>query len=346
MKAMKRFSLPAACAIAPLCAVLSSCAAIAGCSVVPESVSVWGGDVSAPELTEVTVEGEGTLLVRFTAPVTVLDASVTVPSDGRRFPASWTSLDGGKTASFAVSGTPGIGVRAFISGSVADGTGSTLSFSVPYTGYNPRPASLVINEVRTEYEKKGSAYRVEYIEFYVRKAGNLGGVQVCNPRNEKHPSYEFPAVEVSPGEYVVLHLRSLEEGLVNETGAIDASAGTDSSPLARDFWDTQKTEPLKGDNVLLVRERDGGNIMDAFLFANEKLTDWPTDAVTLAATEAVAAGQWKPGAAVTDAFRYSKAAAVNTFGRDEKSTDSDVASDWANSESKKYSPGKANVPRK
>jgi hypothetical protein len=340
MNAMKRFSLPVACAIAPLCAVLSSCAAIAGCSVVPESVSVWGGDVSAPELTAVTVEGEETLLVRFTAPVTVLDASVTVPSDGRRFPASWTALDGGKTASFAVAGTPGIGVRAFISGSVTDGTGSTLSFSVPYTGYNPRPASLVINEIRLEYDKP----KVEYVELVVREAGNLGGVQILNSRNEKRSSYEFPAVEVAAGDFVVYHLRSVEEGLVNETGAIDVSAGKDSSPFARDFWDDQKSAPLKSDNAILVRERDGGRIMDALLFSVADSAAWPSDAVSLAAEEAVAAGQWKPGASVADSFRHAEKdpSPTRTLGRDEKSTDTDTAADWAFCKNGKCSPGKAN----
>lgn len=344
MNAMKRFSLPAACAIAPLCAILSSCAAIAGCSVVPESVSVWGGDVSAPELTALTVEGEETLLVRFTAPVTVLDASVTVPSDGRRFSAIYTPLDGGKTASFAVSGTPGIGVRAFISGSVTDGTGSTLSFSVPYTGYNPRPASLVINEVRTEYDNP----KVEFVELVVRGAGNLGGVQICNPRNEKSPAYEFPAVEVSVGEFVVYHLRSVEQGLVDETGPIDASAGKDASPLARDFWDDQKSAPLKSDNAILVRERSGGRIMDALLLSTADISAWPSDAVTLAAEEAAACGQWKPGGLVADSFRHDAKgpSPTRTICRDGKSTDTDAAADWSICKTGKCSPGKVNPPIK
>lgn len=345
MKAKKRFPRATVVAGLSLCVACSlcsaACAALSSCAVNPETVAVWGGDVAAPEMKAVSVVSEEALLARFTSPVTVLDASVTVPSDGRQFTANWTVSDDGTEVSFAVAGTPGIGVRAFLSGSVSDGKGSTLSFSVPYTGYNARPASLEINEVRLEYSKP----KVEYIEFYVRGAGNLGGVQICNPRNEKCPTYEFPAVEVVIGDYIVYHLRSMEEGLVNETGPIDVSAGTDSSPFARDFWDTQKSAPLKGDNVILVRERESGPIMDALFLSTGERTDWPSDAVTLAAGDAVAAGQWKSGVLIGDAFLCADATPTRTICRDQKSTDTDSVSDWAICAKSKHSPGKANPLR-
>lgn len=338
MPVKKRFSRVAALS---LIVAVASWAALASCAVGPESLSVWGGDAAAPELRSVTVEGEESVLVQFTEPVTVRDAVVNVPSDGRQFTADWTALGDGKSVSFEISGRLGIGVRAFLSGSVSDGKGSTLTFSVPFIGYNPRPASLAINEVRIDYDSP----KVEYVELYVRGAGNLGGTQICNSRNEKRATYEFPPVEVSVGEYVVYHLRSVEEGLVNETGAIDASAGADSSPFARDFWDAQKSAPLKGDNVLLVRERDGGRIMDALFLSASALADWPTAAVTRAATDAFEAGQWKPGLGIADSVPCADATPTRTVGRDDRSTDTDSASDWAICDKSKSSPGKANPAR-
>ena len=102
-----------------------------------------------------------------------------------------------------------IGTHAVFSASVADSNGNSLSFSVPVTAFNDRVPKLRINEIRTVYSKP----KVEYIELYALSDGNLSGVQVSCAMNTANPAYEFPAAEVRAGDYIVYHLRSVEEGL-------------------------------------------------------------------------------------------------------------------------------------
>ena len=311
------------------------------CSLDPEAVKIWGGDVTVPTLLSLETLSESELVANFSQAVTVVDASVTVPRDGSILSAKWVPGSDGKSVVFTVSGTPGIGMRAMLSGSVADARGDSLSFSVPYVGFNNRLPELRINEIRTSYSKP----KVEFIELYAVRGGNLGGVEICNAGNEDNPSYEFPPAEVKTGEYIVYHLRSIEEGLVDELDSLSASAGADTRSDARDFWNNLTRSPLKGDNVILLRDRKGGRIMDAVLLASSKLTDWPTDALRTAAAEAVEAGAWKPGALVSDAIPSDGMTPTRTLVRDNRSTDTDCAVDWALCAKSKCSPGAVNPAR-
>jgi hypothetical protein len=305
------------------------------CALNPEIVTVWGGDAEVPKLVGVEPVSAKEIRATFSAPVSISNAEVAMPEvPGAIITTSWEADDGNSVV-FILDESVGVGAPAALSATVADGKGNSLSFSVPFTGYNDHPAKLRINEIRMDYSKP----RVEFIEFIVVAPGNLGGVEVYNAANAARPSYEFPPVEVSAGDFIVYHLRSIEEGLVNETGAIDASGGTDAKPTARDFWDTQTRKPFKDDNVILVRERKAGPIMDALLYVATKTTDWPSDIVKSAAELAFSSGAWKRGSGVAEAAGTKSVSPTRTLGRDSLSRDTDSASDWAPS---KYSPGMAN----
>lgn len=322
--------------VAALCAALGC----TGCAMDPAVVSIWGGDLTVPKLVKFDVVSENELAAAFTAPVSVSRAGVVLPDSGSEsLPVSWQASPDGLQVAFSVADRLGIGTPAVFSAMVKDAHGNTLSFDIPYTGFNNRVPVMKINEIRTEYSKP----KVEYVELYVLKGGNLSGVAIQNPMNAIKPVYEFPSVEVAAGEYIVYHLRSVEEGLVDETGAVDVSAGTDARSGARDFWDNLTKSPLKKTNALLLRERNGGSIMDAFLSAEADATVWPNDAVHLAAEEAFSSGAWKPGALVSDAFCSTGTTLTRTIGRNERSADTDLAADWKICPTSKCSPGETNV---
>jgi len=314
------------------------------CAMDPSVVSVWGGDFSVPKIVSLVTVDTSVVAARFTAPVTVTKALVVVPDNPAAvIPVSWEAdvgENGGNGIKFLLGGTVGIGVPAALSATVTDARGNSLSFSLPFTGYNDRVASLLFNEIRTDYDKP----KVEYIEFLVVKGGNLGGIEISNAMNVVRPCWEFPAVEVAAGDFILYHLRSVEEGLVNETGAIDVSAGVDARPGARDFWDTLTSAPLKKTNVLLVRERKGGKIMDALLCAEAGKTEWPNETVRAAAEEAVAADAWLPGSLVADAAVGSGTSPTRTLGRSDVSADTDMNSDWRICATGKCTPGATNTP--
>lgn len=319
------------------------------CALNPEIVTVWGGDAAVPKLVGVEPVSAKEVRASFSAPVSITNAEVALPAiPGAIITTSWES-DSGNGVVFILDESVGPGVSAALSATVADGKGNTLSFAVPFTGYNDHPAKLRINEIRIDYtgpnEKTGAKPKIEFIEFVVVASGNLGGIEVYNAVNSDRPSYEFPPVEVAAGDYIVYHLRSIEEGLVNETDAIDASAGTDAKPTARDFWDTHTRKPFKDANVILVRERKAGPIMDALLYAASGTADWPSDTVKAAAELAFSAGAWKPGSGVADAAGTASISPTRTLGRDALSRDTDSAADWAVCAKSKCSPGSSNPAR-
>lgn len=312
---------------------------VASCAIDPEVISLWGGDVRVPELQGVYTVSAREVRADFSDTVTVVSATVHCRDEpGRTIGTVWHGTGAGDTLLFTLEENPGIGVVAILSASVQDVKRNTYSFSVPFTGYNERIPLLLINEIRTAYSKP----RVEYVELAVLSDGNLAGVEIQNTMNTTQGLYEFPACEVRAGEFVLWHLRSVEEGLITETDRIDASGGRDSSPFAWDFWDSQERAPLKSTNVLILRDRHGGSMIDAVLCAETRYDAWPSDALRLAAEEAVAAGAWGPSALITDSICSDSMTATRTLGRLPGSTDTGTASEWIVCTTSGASPGGEN----
>ncbi|MCA1949005.1 MAG: hypothetical protein LDL24_00390, partial [Treponema sp.] len=154
---------------------------------------------------------------------------------------------------------------------VADPQGNTLTVLTPFRARNDRLPNMVITEIRTEYSKP----KVEFIELYTKSAGNLGAISVVTAINGKDkPIYEFPPIEVSQGEYIVLHLRTLEEGAVDElTGDLSRSTCTETSKFARDLWISGSEERLRKTDGIALLDQDGG-ILDAVLFSEYTSGEW------------------------------------------------------------------------
>jgi hypothetical protein len=153
---------------------------------------------------------------------------------------------------------------------------------------------LFINEIRTENSKP----KVEYIELYSNSAGNLGALRVFVASfSVTQPVYEFPPVEINAGEYIVLHLRTTEEGCVDETGSnLALSGGTDAQPGARDFWVPGNTKHIHKTTAVYLVDQDD-RIIDVVLLS-ENANSWGSAAMTTkmtAAAEFIASqGAWLP----------------------------------------------------
>lgn len=309
------------------------------CAIDPETISLWGGEVRVPELRGVYTVSAREVRAEFSDAVTVVSATTHYRDEPERTIATaWEENAGAKNLRFTLEKNPGIGVVAVLSASVRDARHNTYSFSVPFTGYNDRVPLLLINEIRTAYSKP----RVEYVELSVLSDGNLAGVEIQNTMNTTKTLYEFPACEVRAGDYVLWHLRSVEDGLVDESDLIDASEGRDSSPFAWDFWDSQERSPLKSTNVLILRDRHGGGILDALLCAETRYDSWPSDALRLAAEEMVAAGAWGPSALITDAVCSDSMTPTRTLGRLPGSEDTGSPAEWIVCATSGASPGGEN----
>lgn len=185
-----------------------------------------------------------------------------------------------------------MGATYIFSGIAHDQEGNSLLFQVPFYGFNRNVAGVVLSEVSSEYDKP----KVEFIELYVHRSGNLAGIELYSVN--KNFKYVFPAVEVSAGEYIVLHMRTLEEesGHVDELdNNLSASTASDSCTGVRDLWVSSTSEIIGTSDVLVLRERAKGKLMDALLYISPKVSDTSKKKILPAGEDVIAEGGWIAG---------------------------------------------------
>lgn len=268
-----------------------------------------------------TVQAENNILhVYFAGQAELLSAELFIPGTGEThicttepldIPDSFTDSEeqGGAGSYTAFALTPaghiGIGELFILRGSVSDTAHSVLDFALPFEGANTRPARLRITEIRPLYSSKPKS---EFIEFVVMESGNLSGITITNVGNKENPHYSFPAAEVTKGEIIVYHWRSVEEGIKDELTGKIVSGGTQACPAARDFWGPYTSISRRNANVILIKSRTDGDIQDAILYCTEKEFEkrgtgpaWNDEALTQAAEAAIASGVWQGGSTLKNA---------------------------------------------
>jgi len=211
--------------------------------------------------------------------------------------------------------------------------------------------SILINELFTEY--RGTDLIAEYIEFKMLSAGNLEGLQVFVVSNTAIPFvYEFLPVLVNEGDYVTLHLRTLEESCVDEYGEnLSESGGLHSSPTARDFWVPGDNKYLGKTGAVYIMDQND-NVLDAVMFAEDTIPARSlapfNAALEFLYTHGVwtAAGGTKPGH--EDAVKSSSIGSsfTRSISRDETVPNSNTAADWYVTGNSGKSPGEKNDTRR
>jgi hypothetical protein len=234
---------------------------------------------------------------------------------------------------------------------VEDSGMNTLNVVVPFRARNDRMPPLVFNEIRTEYSKP----KVEFVEFLSRGAGNLGAMRLfVAGQSLTTPVYEFPPVEVKAGEYIVLHLRTIEEGCLDETGTnLALSGGTDACSEARDFWLPGAKKLLHKTDALWLMDQDG-KIIDAILLSEKNDAKWGSDKVAEAANlfgkekawlpSKGEAAEWSPGP--SDAVIAAWTTNTRTICRDDTLPIKPCAGNWYITANSSATPGKPNNPKR
>ncbi|MCQ2591582.1 MAG: hypothetical protein MJ188_02260 [Treponema sp.] len=168
-------------------------------------------------------------------------------------------------------------------GIVKDSIGNSLTFAVPFTGYNSRVAKIIMTEIQTESvssqrseEKKAGIYRNEFIEFLALSEGNLAGLKILSAYDGEEKAFEFPAVEVKTGEVFVVHLRNRGNGCISEIGDdLNVAYSAYASDGIRDLW-TELTSTALGNktDVIYVINQSSGKIIDGVMFHDGEIEEW------------------------------------------------------------------------
>ncbi len=202
--------------------------------------------------------------------------------------------------------------KYILSGVVKDDIGNTLSFTLGFSGYNSRVPQMIFSEISTEYADT----RTEFIEFYVLEDGNLAGIILHSASDGVEKDVIFPSVEVKKGEYVVLHMRTVEEGAKNELGDnLSLSNSRQSSSEGRDIWIEGKETRISRNDVLLLRRRLNGTLLDVLAYTEGLKPEWPKDAMLAYIQEATEANLWEGGVEVSLAASTEGIAGTRTLSR-------------------------------
>jgi hypothetical protein len=325
------------------CAYFAAVFLFASCAGDESLNALLGTSAAAPVYTGYKVISGKQVDFYFSSEVRVLsahfepEAEIERTEDGSTVSVLWTSDHSG-------------GEKFIADVLVEDGDGNSLSVLVPFRTRNDRIPELLFNELRFDYSKP----RSEFIEFKTLSAGNLGALRLfITSANASAPVYEFPPVEVSKGEYVILHLRTLAtDTALDELGAalsLSSSKNSAEAPAdARDLWIPASKKMLHKTDVIYLMDQDD-KIVDALITCEDEKA-WKKNAAFSRAAELLARqGKWlsKDGVSVRapqveDAVRSDGTSVTKTLCRSETRAPSMTNADWYICETSKCSPGKSN----
>lgn len=280
------------------------CISHSGCKITSEGIKVLDA-AESPEITSVrTLDGKS-LEVRFNKAVKAKRASVSKLDSGERASLDCIShdamearpalFDDGKSVVYEFAQETAVGERYQLFGEIADSRGNSLTFALPFDGYNSRVPILIIEEVQGAYTK--DKQKCEYIVLAALTDGNLGGLEL---HSAQYPSllsnYQFPPCEVKAGEKIMIHLRTFEGvDFENETdGNLAKDKGEWSRPHVRDlFFENGKKCIGTSYGVILLRNKSDMKILDALLYTTEK-TKEKFSLLSKSAELATRHGKWNP----------------------------------------------------
>ena len=294
-----------------LTAVTLFCVVPFSCKLTEEGIVFIGGDYNAPVIETVDVIDDRTVCINFSEGVKIssvvvskmvedisdsMEHSSTVdisPSlaaacgEYGTVNASTIVSEDGTRVTFAMEEACEIGESYEIYGVVEDKTGNTLSFCVPFIGYNSRLPKVIMTEILVKYGtgtvKKETVYRNEFVELLALTDGNLAGIEIVSGSDGENKKYEIPPVEVTAGEVILVHLRTTGEGCISETDDLNEATAPHSCQNVLDLWSENTAACLNDKNdVIILRNGPENKIVDAFMYAEEAATEWKKGALTFA----------------------------------------------------------------
>lgn len=274
------------------------------CQITSQGITLLGAEES-PEITGAKVLSPGSVEIRFNKKVSVESASVSELGKGEKasldaitegsVPASAKMSDDGMRALYNFSRAAEIGHRYQLFSEIKDSRGNSLTFALPFDGYNSRIPDCRLTEVQGEAQKSSGRY--EYVEIECLEAGNLFGLELYSADDfaKRGFCYEFPVVEVAAGERVMVHLRKYDDVLcVDEIESLSAAKSSQTSAAVRDLYFSNDGACIGANaDVILLREKNSLKVHDALIYATRDYgSEWKKKELSAAAAEAVRSGKW------------------------------------------------------
>lgn len=290
-----------------------------GCRMTEEGVSILSGEADSPKIVSYALENSSELMLNFSKKVELKDLEVTSKDKSESIGANVSETsDDGASLKVKLSSPSKVGVNYSLTGVASDSQGNTVSFGLPFTGFNENPCRLILSEISSKHQSSKEVYKkAEFVELYVLSGGNTAGIEIVSGSDGEEKKYQFEPVDVKTGEYITVHFRTVDEGeCVNETGEnLALSTGNGSSDTARDLWVEGKETRISDNDVIVLRDVCRGKILDAVLFSSSEKNSWYYAEQKTLSQEAFESGVWKGGSGVEYAASADGITAVRTLCR-------------------------------
>lgn len=271
-------------------------AANVSCKISEEGIKLLKGDYESPVLQDYRVEDSRNISLSFSEKVALSSCVVSLlPEEGMEpkvMECENISYNEERTRiNVSFFDEMILGKKYELYGVVKDSNGNSLSFAIPFTGFNGRVPKLVMTEIQaksvssqTSKEKASGIYRNEYIEFLCLSDGNLSGLEIISGYDGESKKYEFPVLEVHGGEVFVVHLRKRGNGCESEEGDnLNLASASYCTSGIRDLWGTEEGTVLGNKtDVIVVKNQANGQIMDAAFYRESGTENWSKDMETYA----------------------------------------------------------------
>ena len=304
---------------------------LVSCGPMPDTRAFLERDIHPPVFLGAGAPDESSFRLEFSEPATLPADELVLSPPVHVDEISWE----GRTCSIILSESMEPGKEYALEGTVRDAEGNSLTFLTHIFGYNPRIPELMLNEITTQ----GSSSNPDKVEIKVLGEGNTAGVCLYEGVDTSWTYRKvFPAIEVSAGEYIVVHFKP--EGVseeVDETEDPYACTAEESVPGAWDLW-VEGGGGISGNNgVIAVYRSNTGDPVDGFLYSNrtsssdENYRGFGSTRALERADRLFEQGQWEAAdrlVAPEDAVDPEDSTATRSMCRMPGGPDTDSAEDW------------------
>lgn len=302
-----------------LCTVLFIFMTPVSCKVTEEGVKLFQGDLETPVITSFSVESSDSIKICFSESVEMKNVVIEKIEDdvqaggeienevetaneresaNGKIAAIANFSDDQKTATVVSAEEFSVGKKYALYGEIEDASGNTLTFKIPFLGFNSRVPKIYIMAVHPKYSSSKRAgqtvYKNEFVELYAATGGNISGLQIFSAVDGEAKSFTLPSMEVKAGTFITVHMRSRGDGCVSETSEnLRLCKQEYASDTSLDLW-AENTESCLGDtaDVIMLLNKADGKIIDAVAYAPSGNEIWATDILRDAAEKAMSAGVW------------------------------------------------------
>ncbi len=265
------------------------CVCHSSCQLTSQGIQALGAEES-PQIAAVTVLGAKTIMVDFTKEVSAKSGLVSKLGQDQKasldllaensIKAAATSCGKGKSILYVFDQEALIGERYQLFSQISDARGNSLTFAIPFDGYNERLPSCKMIEVQPETRSatKSSAAESPYVIIEALQDGNLFGVELYCAQNKA--VYQIPAVEAKAGEKIALHLKPVSDASLCQSelgGDLKLAKTARASAAWRDLYFDIGPKGMSATNdAIFLRDRNTGKLMDALTFYTVKSgkTSW------------------------------------------------------------------------